>query len=119
MGMQPAIEPGLAGILHDLLKIFETAYVYSVTAWVHSGLPKGWIRQNLQNPWLASFVQNWYKVKAAFTLYQCKVNVLYRIIQYTLFATYRAVTSGYLLYVGFNLNYNVAAVATASICLQD
>ena len=57
--------------------------------------------------------------KAAFTLYQCEVNVLYRIMQYTLFATYRAVTFGYLLYVGFNLNHNVAAVATTPICLHD
>ena len=59
------------------------------------------------------------KRKAAFALYQCEVNVLYWMMQYTLFATYRAVTLEYLLYVGFNLNYNVAAVATASICLQD
>ena len=59
------------------------------------------------------------KRKAAFALYQCEVNVLYWMMQYTLFATYRAVTLGYLLYVGFNLNYNAAAVATTPICLHD
>ena len=59
------------------------------------------------------------KRKAAFALDQYEVNVLYWMMQYTLFATYRAVTLGYLLYVGFNLNYNAAAVATTSICLHN
>ena len=40
-------------------------------------------------------------------------------MQYTIFATYGAVTFGYFLYVGFNLDHNVAAVATTPLCLHD
>ena len=58
MGMLPAIEPGLAGILYNLVKIFETVYIYSVTAWVHSGATKRMDIAEFTNQWLASFAPN-------------------------------------------------------------
>ena len=77
MGMLLAIDPGLAGILYNLVKNFETVYIYSVTAWVHSGVTKRMDIAEFTKPVARFICTKLVQRKAAFTLYQCKVNVLY------------------------------------------
>ena len=114
-----AIERLFGSVLYDIVEVIETAHIYGISTRVHSWPAESMDAAVIAEPVTRFVCTELVKGKVLPTFYKCEVFVLDGVMQDTFLAAYRAVANGYLVDLGFDFEYDSAAVAASSIGLHE
>ena len=114
-----AIKRLFVSVLYNVVEVIETAHIYGLSTRVHSWPAESMDAAVIAEPVTRFACAELVKRKALPTFYQRKVLVQDGVMQNAFLAAYRAVANGYLVDLGFDLEYDSAAVAASSIGLHE
>ena len=112
-----AIERLFVSVLYDAVEVIKTAHIYGISTRVHSWPAESMDAAVIAEPVTRFVCAELVKGKILPAFYKCEAFVLDGAMQNTFLAAYRAVANGYLVDLGFDLEYDSAAVAASSIGL--
>ena len=114
-----AIERLFVSVLYNVVEVIETAHIYGISTRVHSWPAESMDAAVIAEPVTRFACTELVKGKVPPTLYKCEVFVLDGVMQNAFLAAYRAVANRYLVDLGFDLEYDSAAVTASSIGLHE
>ena len=114
-----AIERLFVSVLYNAVEVIETAHIYGISTRVHSWFAESMDAAVIAEPVTRFVCAELVKRKALPAFYKREVFVLDGVMQNAFLAAYRAVANRYLVDLGFDLEYDTAAVAASSIGLHE
>ena len=114
-----AIERLFVSVFYNAVEVIETAHIYGISTRGHSWPAESMDAAVIAEPVTRFVCAELVKRKALPAFYKREVFVLDGVMQNAFLAAYRAVANRYLVDLGFDLEYDTAAVAASSIGLHE